>query len=64
MLGKSHTAESKQKNREAHLGKIQTAESNQKRADTMKGRIFSNETIIKMKAAQTKRQQLKKINKV
>ena len=64
MLGKSHTVESKQKNREAHLGKTQTAESNQKRADTLKGRIFSNETIIKMQAAQTKRQQLKKINKV
>ena len=38
--------------------------SNQKRDDTLKGRICSNETIIKMQAAQTKRQQLKKINKV
>jgi hypothetical protein len=59
MKGRKHSEDAKEKNRQAHLGKIQSEETKQKTSDTLKGRVFSKETIAKMCASQTKRQQNK-----
>jgi hypothetical protein len=62
MKDKTHSEDAKEKNRQAHLGKIPSIETRQKTSATLKGRVFSKDTIAKMSAAQTKRQQNK--NKV